>query len=118
MTLSIHLDEGTSYEPGSRVSGRVEWRVEGEPPDKLLISLLWHTEGKGTEDVEIIEQQDVDHPGLVGQHCFEVQLPSFPWSFSGTLISLIWAIEASLEPGGTVERIDLVSAPGAEEVRL
>ena len=118
MSLSIHLENGTSYEPGSEVRGRVEWQAVAERPKAVLISLLWHTEGKGTEDIEILEQVEVEHPPAVGSRDFTFRLPDFPWSFSGTLVSLIWAIEASVEPDGTVERVGLVSAPGAEEIRL
>ena len=65
-----------------------------------MISLLWHTEGKGTEDVEVVEQINVEDPPITGSHDFSFRVPDFPWSFSGTLISLIWAVEASLDPGG------------------
>ncbi len=119
MSIRIHLKGGVAYEPGSEVRGRVEWQAEaGERPKAVLISLLWHTEGKGTEDVEILEQIEVEHPPVIGDRDFTFRLPDFPWSFSGTLLSLIWAVEASLEPGSTVERVDLISAPGGEEVRL
>ncbi len=117
MSLRIHLED-TSLEPGSELRGRVDWRAEGEPPESLLVSLLWYTEGKGTEDVGIVDHVTVEHPSIQGGHEFSFRLPDFPWSFSGTLISLVWAVEASLEPGGAVERANLVSAPGAREITL
>ena len=118
MSVQIHLDGATSFEPGTEVRGRVEWQADDEAPRSVLISLLWHTEGKGTEDIEIVEQIEFEHPPRAGDREFTFRLPDFPWSFSGSLISLGWAVEASLEPGGAVERVDLISAPGAEEVRL
>ncbi|MCP3956402.1 MAG: hypothetical protein GY719_00975 [bacterium] len=118
MSMRIHLDGGTSFEPGAEVRGRAEWQAGDEAPRSVLISLLWHTEGKGTEDIEIVEQIELEHPPASGSRDLTFRLPDFPWSFSGALISLVWAIEASLEPGGTVERVDLISAPGAEEIRL
>ncbi len=118
MSIGIHLDDGTCFEPGSEVRGRAEWQAGERRPKSVLISLLWHTEGKGTEDVEIVEQVEVERPPALGSRAFSFRLPDFPWSFSGTLISLVWAIEASLEPKGGVERVNLISAPGAEEVRL
>ncbi len=118
MSLEIHLDTATALEPGAEVRGRIEWQVEIRHAKSLMISLLWHTEGKGDEDVEIVEQIEFDNPPAIGNRDFSFLLPEFPWSFSGTLISLIWAVEASIEPGGAVERLSLVSAPGGEEVRL
>ena len=116
--MQVHLEGGTSFEPGDEVRGRAEWQAGDEAPRSVLISLLWHTEGKGTEDIEIVEQIEFEHPPRAGSREFSFQLPDFPWSFSGTLISLVWSIEASLEPEGGVERVGLISAPRAEEVRL
>lgn len=117
MSLEIHLEE-TALAPGAELRGRIDWRAEGGSVESVLVSLLWYTEGKGTEDVGIVEQVEVEHPSLQGTHDFSFRLPDFPWSFSGTLISLVWAVEASLDPGGTVERVTLVSAPEAREVVL
>lgn len=117
MSLHIHLED-THFEPGSEVRGRLEWQNAGREHEKLLISLLWHTEGKGTEDIEIVDQIEVDHPPARGSHEISFVLPAFPWSFSGTLVSLIWAVEVSLEPRGTVERVDLTSAPEGREITL
>ncbi len=117
MSLEVHLEE-TALEPGSELRGRVDWRAEGDSIESVLVSLLWYTEGKGTEDVGIVEQVEVDHPSMQGGHDFSFRLPDFPWSFSGTLVSLVWAVEASVEPDGAVERVPLVSAPGAREIKL
>ncbi len=118
MSIRVQLDGGAAFEPGSEVRGRAEWQAEEGRPEAVLISLLWHTEGKGTEDIEIIDQLEVERPPAAGSRNFAFRLPDFPWSFSGKLISLIWAVEASLEPGNAVERVNLVSAPDGEEIRL
>ena len=118
MSVFIRFEGPTSVEPNSEVRGHVEWTAGERPPESLMISLLWHTEGKGTEDIEIVEQIEFADPSGSGRHEFAFRLPEFPWSFSGTLLALVWAVEASLEPGGFVERVNLVSAPGAEEVRI
>lgn len=115
--VEIHLGR-TAFEPGDVVDFRVEWDAGNEPPSEVLISLLWHTAGKGSEDVEVVEQVKVEQPSRWGEHQASFRLPAFPWSFSGRLVSLVWAVEASVEPKGGVERTDIVSAPGGEEIRL
>ena len=105
-------------EPGAPLEGRVDWQADEKRPERILISLLWYTAGKGTEDVEVVEQVEVESPSMIGSKGFELVAPEFPWSFSGTLVSLVWAVEASLEPKGGVSRVDVVVAPGAEEIRL
>ncbi len=117
MSLEIDLEE-TAFEPGSELRGRVEWQTEGGSVESVIVSLLWYTEGKGTEDVEVVDQVEVEYPTLQGSHDFSFRLPAFPWSFSGTLISLVWAVEAGLEPDGAIERVTLVSAPDAREIEL
>ncbi len=117
MSLEIRLDD-TAFEPGAEVRGRVDWQPDGPAREAVLISLLWHTEGKGTEDVEIVDQIQIEMPRSHGHRDFRFRLPDFPWSFAGTLVSLVWAVEASLEPKGAVERVAIVSAPGGEVIRL
>ena len=118
MSVQIHLDDDTAFEPGAEVRGRVEWQPDGPARESLQISLLWHTEGKGAEDVRIVDQVQVDLPRPHGHRDFSFRLPNFPWSFTGKLVSLVWAVEASLEPKGAVERVSIVSAPGGVAIEL
>lgn len=117
MAIDIHLD-AAALEPGSELRGKVTWQAGVEQPRSVTISLLWHTEGKGTEDVEIVDQIEVENPPVSGSREFSFTLPGFPWSFSGTLVSLVWRVEVGIEPGGLVDYRNLVSAPGGEEIRL
>lgn len=115
--IQVHV-ENDRCEPGERLEGRVDWQVEGDRAERILVSLLWYTAGKGTEDVKVVEQVEVTSPSMIGSKAFDFVAPEFPWSFSGTLMSLVWAVEASLEPKGDVSRVDVVVAPGGEEIRL
>ena len=115
----LHLElDGDRFEPGSTVRGRVLWNRGVERPKEVLVSLLWHTEGKGTEDGETVAQDVIESPAPIGERHFELTLPETPWSFSGSLISVVWAVEASFGGRGDVDRIEIVSAPGGEEVIL
>lgn len=115
--VRIHLDRN-ELEPGSELTGTVEWDTVNQQPDLLLISLLWYTEGKGTEDSATVDQQEIPSPMISGRQAFSFRLPREPWSFSGTLISLIWAVEAKLEGTGLFESASFISAPEGREVRL
>jgi hypothetical protein len=56
-------------------------------------------------------------PQVADSRPFSFRAPVFPSSFSGKLISLIWALELVLDPGGA-EAIELVIAPDGKELRL
>ena len=45
------------------------------------------------------------------------QLPG-PWSFVGELITLVWAIEAVVEPGDHAARIEIAVSPTGRPIRL
>jgi hypothetical protein len=115
--LTIRLQDGAAVEPGARVRVAVAWTADDEP-ERLELCLLWRTLGKGTQDVELVRTLALERPGRAGEHVFELDLPDYPWSFSGKLVTLEWTLEALLEPGDAVARETLVLAPGAAEIRL
>jgi hypothetical protein len=49
---------------------------------------------------------------------FRFRLPESPYSFSGKLISLTWALELVAEPSKELARQEITLAPGGEAVRL
>ena len=53
-----------------------------------------------------------------GNRPFRFQLPDAPYSFSGKLISLIWAIEAVAEGIKEAARYEFVLAPEGREIEL
>ena len=116
--LRIELADGrTAYKPGEPLSGRVAWRIDDQPTSAEL-RLFWYTSGKGTQDVGIVDTTTFATPRMDDHRNFTLPLPREPHSFSGTLISLIWAIELIVEPGGHVERQEIVLSATGEEVVL
>jgi hypothetical protein len=116
--MQIDLDEERRwFRPGENVSGRVSWELD-EPCESVEVRLFWHTSGKGTEDVEIVDSLIFDEGGAHGDRAFSLALPLGPYSFSGTLITLTWALELIALPAGDVERVEFVVAPTPVEVRL
>ena len=116
--LAIELaDDRTSFKPGEPLSGRVAWRVEDQPTSAEL-RVFWYTSGKGTQDIGVVTTLPFASPRAEDQRDFTLPLPREPYSFSGTLISLIWAIELIVEPGGHVDRLEFVLSGTGREVVL
>jgi hypothetical protein len=115
-TLRIELtDRRTACTPGQTLSGHAAWRVEGAPASAEL-RLFWYTSGKGTQDVGVVDTVVFAAPRADDRRDFALVLPPEPYSFSGKLISLSWALELVVEPGPHVERQELVLSPTGREV--
>jgi len=120
MTDAVHLDlhdDQKTFRPGDPVEGVISWSVEQAPKSAEVI-LFWFTEGKGTRDTSIVDRMIVNQPEPADSRIFSLRLPDHPYSFSGTLISLQWAIEAIIEPGHHVQRRVLVVSPTMQEIDL
>lgn len=109
--------DNRAYVPGEIMRGEVSWRVN-ETPKSVALRLFYHTEGRGTRDVEVVETREFDAPTSVERRAFEFVLPSGPYSFSGKLVSLIWALELVVGEDGPVESLTFVLSPTAEEIDL
>ena len=116
MTIEI---EGSrrAFSPGDTLSGRVTWTLERDPED-VELRLFWYTAGKGTQNVGIQNAIVFDNPRLRESRDFRMIVPNAPFSCSGSLVSIIWALELIIEPGGLTERVNITLAPGGHEVIL
>ncbi len=116
--LSIDLIENrTAFEPGAEMNGSASWTLD-RPAHALELRLFWFTRGKGTEDTGVVATQRFEQPLAQESRSFHFRLPQVPYSFSGKLISLIWALELVAYPSKEVARREIVLAPGGSEVRL
>jgi hypothetical protein len=116
--IDIQLDGGgEAYSPGEMVSGTVSWELERHASG-VEMRLFWYTRGKGTTDVQVVKAKHFDAPGTGGSRSFKFVLPDEPYSFSGKLISLVWALEAVVQPGDRSQRREIVVGPGGREVVL
>lgn len=114
--LSIEIEQGqTSFLPGEVVSGHARWQ-QSDIPKQACIRLIWYTQGRGTEDADVIETHAFHNPLPSDNRRFEFKFPAGPYSFSGRLISLIWALE--LEVDGKCSRMEIVISPSGEEIAL
>jgi len=116
--LNIELNDArNAFAPGEQVEGRIEWSLDANP-DALTLSLLWYTSGKGTRDIGVLYANRIDSPGALGSDKFSFTLPPGPYSFSGKLISLIWALELTCTPGSDTVRKEIVVSPIGREILL
>jgi hypothetical protein len=99
------------------VEGTAKWLLS-EAPQTVELRLFWYTKGKGTQDIEIVESVPFEHPQLEDARPFRVTLPASPYSFSGKLISLLWALELVAKPGEQSVRVEITMSPTGEEVVL
>jgi hypothetical protein len=106
----------TAFEPGDEVAGTAAWSLP-EAPASLEIRLFWYTAGKGTLDLEVVEREVCDALAE-GRREFRFRLPAGPYSVSGQLVSVAWAIELVAEPSGDAARAEITVGPGGREVRL
>jgi len=122
--LRVELLEGrTGFAPGERIRGTAGWRLAdpaepAEPTEALEVRLFWYTEGKGERDVEIVATESLDSLSPEGSREFTFTAPPAPLSFSGKLISLIWAVELVALPSGDAGRQQIVLSYSGEEIRL
>jgi hypothetical protein len=116
--LKIVLRDGRkSFRPGDVVEGVAGWRSP-QPLRSVELRLFWFTRGKGTEDVGLVNQLRFESPQLEEGRRFSFTLPNEPWSFSGELVSLIWALELLAEPGDQSIRVELTVSPTGQEILL
>jgi hypothetical protein len=116
MTLAT-LDGRTSFQPGETISAAAEWELRA-PPAAIEARLFWHTSGKGCPDLMIVQTLHWEQLEAKGRREFELRLPREPFSFSGKLISLAWAVELVELPSGESARLEIVVSPTGQEIIL
>lgn len=111
----LSLDHGSCL-PGSTLRGEAVWSHE-QDLKWVEIRLFWYTEGKGDQDITVVDRIRLEPATRSGGQRFEFTLPESPYSFSGKLISLIWAVEVVLSNGGS-GRSSFILSPHAAEISL
>lgn len=97
--VTIRFDgNGRIYRPGETLSG--EFRIDSSQMSEIQaveVSVLWYTEGKGDEDLEVhdfrrlsAEDSQGFDPGQPGR--FSVVLPNSPMSYDGLIVKIRWCV--------------------------
>lgn len=110
------LDNRTAFSPGEEIAVVAEWQLDNPSPAAEL-RLVWYTQGKGDEDIHIVARTAIPAPRATRSHLWKVLLPNSPYSFSGKLITLTWALELVFG-GEQSQRLDIVIGPAGREVLL
>lgn len=114
--LEIQIEENkTNFRPGEEIRGSVLWSFDNAPVP-LELSLFWRTEGKGTQDIGIVETISIETPGASGQKDFKFTVPTSPSSFAGKLISIIWALELATTKGSDSLRKEITISPSGRKI--
>jgi hypothetical protein len=118
MSLHVELADGrTKYRPGETLEGVAFWDLEAAPAT-VEVRLFWRTQGKGTVDLAVVSVKRFDGVGAKDRRAFQIPLPPGPYSFSGTLISLVWGLELVALPKEEACEQEILVAPGGAEIRL
>ena len=97
----IHIRLDTTHDslrPGDILAG--SFSLTGVTSDEIAaveLSVLWHTEGKGDEDlaVHLFQRFSADDAGRIDPRHpvrFSTQLPLSPLSYDGILVKIRWCV--------------------------
>ena len=116
--LTISFDGGRDfYSPGDEVAGAARWHLPAAP-EALEVRLFWSTRGRGDRDFAVVAADAIERPAAQGEHRFRFQLPLGPYSFSGQLVSLLWAVELVAVDREQAGHAEIVVGPGGCEARI
>ncbi|MDR2760989.1 MAG: hypothetical protein LBB88_00120 [Planctomycetaceae bacterium] len=102
ITISLDGRGSRLYNVGDTLAGSYWFDyVGGDEIHAVEVSIIWHTEGKGNEDLGVhafwrfsIESGDWIDPRRPGR--FSTILPRSPLSYSGILIKISWLVRVRL----------------------
>jgi hypothetical protein len=101
--------ERSDYSPGEELAGA--FVVEGDGSSELEtleLSVLWHTEGKGDEDLGVVhfEEWGRDRPFEGGgPYAFTARLPRTPHSYDGVIVKVHWCVRLRARWEGSGETL-------------
>ncbi|OYV07497.1 MAG: hypothetical protein CFE26_00750 [Verrucomicrobiales bacterium VVV1] len=114
---SITLENASAaFRPFDEIRGTVTWTLE-KAPKSLELRLFWFTTGRGTAEAGLVEVKSLPATAQ-GTDSFSFHLPGSPYSISGSLITLQWALELVAEPIGQVAVQEFTLAPGKQALTL
>ena len=117
ITISL-TNEQTAFVPGNIIAGTIRWADIKENTEQIDVRLIWYTKGKGERNHELLDSHPIVNPQNQGESGFQFAVPHRPYSFSGKLVSLVWAIEAIAFPDLEAEQLEVVISKDGKEIIL
>ncbi len=104
-TIVIHIEgAGHNRQPGETLCGEY-WieSLDASLVKSIEVSVLWHTEGKGDEDMAVHEflrrnAEDGRPFDLRQPEPFSTTLPNSPLSYEGQIIKVRWCVRVRVIP--------------------
>jgi len=109
----IDFDENDRpFQPGETISG--ECRLESfdfEEIKAVEVSVLWYTEGKGDEDLDVREFRRISADDLNWNEFrrpwrFAAVLPNSPLTYDGVILKIRWCVRVRIFPRRGREIVD------------
>jgi hypothetical protein len=91
-------DTARTYRPGEVLAG--QFSLEGVASDDVRaceLSVLWHTEGKGDEDLSVhfferLEPHNGESIDFRQPRRFSTELPNSPLTYGGQIVKIAWCV--------------------------
>lgn len=97
--VRLHLDEHLGpYRPGEELAGQFSLHAIDEHEVRAVeLSVLWHTEGKGEEDLSVhyfrrFEPRNGEAMDFRSPRRFNTALPNSPLSYAGQIVTIRWCV--------------------------
>ncbi|WP_149752722.1 hypothetical protein [Rubripirellula obstinata] len=107
VNVTLCREDGV-YEAGGELTAKWQIRrISANEIQSVEVSVMWHTEGKGDEDLHVhhfhrISESQIrrlgipDQHGVADHHSLQCKLPASPLSYHGHLIHLRWCLRLRL----------------------
>lgn len=102
--IKITLDgDRERFAPGDELAGAISLgMINIHDVRAMELSVLWHTEGKGDEDIAVhfFQRTDVtgEQPRTPEPHRFRLKLPLSPLSYDGLIVKIRWCVRLRIFP--------------------
>lgn len=113
--LTLKLKD-KQLQPLESLTGEVAWQLDNTPK-YMKLRLFWFTRGRGSDDLRVVEERELTAMKQ-GTIPFTFTLPAGPYSFSGRLITLTWAVEVVTDNKKVFSSKEFVLSPTGEEILL
>jgi hypothetical protein len=95
-TITIHLEKAC-YRPGQLLRGTFAVEAAGNKLETLELSVLWHTHGRGDEDLGVVHFEEWSEARArsfeaTASHSFTTRMPVTPYSYDGVLVKVCWCV--------------------------